>query len=188
MPTDELTVVAGSHLRGSSGFRGIQGESRLRPRIVPKECTTRYFMRCRDDGYVTEVIVYNPDFTKLVLLTHPDGRVEDCGPAVVFTRGPNGEHQRWGCRHERDDELTFTAHPGYVHTTLCVDCRGARVVGVDPVTNPMGSLCRACEGSGQLPRRVTVVTHKTVVAERIYLEPPRLFSFAEPPVPSGVQK
>lgn len=189
---DELAIVSGSHLRGSSGFRGIAGESKLRPRIVPQSCKSRYFMRCRDDGYVSEVVLYNPDFSKSVTISQ-NGIEVDCGPAVVFTVGPDGEHHRWGCRHERDDELTFYPHPGYVHTLSCKVCAGNGVVGIDPVTNPMGSVCRDCEGSGAVPNTPRLVTPHDPEClrgygckcgpERIYLEPVKMFSFA--PILSG---
>lgn len=152
-----MVTVAGSHLRG---FRGIAGESKLRPRIVAADVTTRYFMRCRDDGYVSAVVVWNP-----------------VGEMVVFTRAADGSGLRWGCRHTGDDEITFFPHPAYRHTKTCIDCKGAKVLGIDPVTNPLGSVCRNCEGSGELPNTVCLVTEKYVKAERIYIEPTRTWAF-----------
>ncbi len=161
---DEITTVAGSHLRG---FRGVAGESRLRPRLVGEDCTTRYFLRCRTDGYVEEVIVYHP-----------------VGEIFVFTNGENGEQLRWGCRDTGDDRIVFYPHPSYTHTLLCMDCNGEKVVGIDPVTNPSGSKCQNCEGSGRIPRQIILFTERNVVAERIYLEPTTVYSFAGAECPS----
>lgn len=155
---DEITIVAGSHLRG---FRGVAGESRLRPRIVPKNCTTRYYMRCRDDGYVLAVVVQNP-----------------VGELAVFTTGANGDEHRWGCRHTGDDLIEFYPHPLYEHTRVCKVCNGTKVMGVTEA-NPWGSKCQNCEGSGHIPAPVCLVTEKHVVAERIYMEPTTVFSFPE---------
>lgn len=177
---DEITTHAGSHLGAKSGFFGVAGESRLRPRIVSPGTNTRIYLRSNDDGRVTEVIVFNPVLTKLVTQTNPEtGITTPIAPVVVFTIGPAGETQVWGCRDERPDELTFFPHPEYVHTRVCPDCKGEKVTGVDPVTNPMGSKCVPCEESGAVSHQVRVVMHPDVKAEQIYLEPVRSFSFPD---------
>jgi len=163
---DEITVKSGSHLRG---LRGWAGESKLRPRLVAKDCTTRYYQRVRDDGYVTGIVVWNP-----------------VGEIVCFTDGPNGDRHLWGCRHTGVDEITFFPHPAYVHTMICTDCRGEKVLGIDPVTNPMGSKCQNCEGSGEQPIPVCLVFEHGVNAERMYLEPTKTYSFLSSPILSGV--
>lgn len=148
--SDSLTTVAGSHLRG---FRGVAGESRLRPRIVAEDCTTRYFLKCRTDGYVEEVKVFNP-----------------VGEIICFTMADNGDQLLWGCRDIGDDTIVFYPHPGYVHTRVCGECKGVSTFGVK---------CLHCEDSGAIPRQVCLVTEKHVLAERIYLEPTRKFFFSE---------
>jgi hypothetical protein len=129
MPVDEMTVRAGSHLT-RQGFRGIPGESRLRPMLVPKDTTTRYYTRePKDAGYISEVVVLNPK-----------------GDVFVFTPGPDGEQYRWGCRHTGVDEITFYPHPAYKETDLPI-----------------------------------IHFEKWVQFERIYMEPTKVFSFAEEP-------
>lgn len=147
--SDEITTIAGSHLRGK--FRGLAGESRLRPRLVPKDCTTRYFLKCRTDGYVEEVRVYNP-----------------VGEIVCFTKSDNGDLLKWGCRDIGDDTIVFYPHPAYVHVRVCPDCKGVSTFGVK---------CLVCEDSGYQPRQVCLVTERHVVAERIYMEPTTKFFF-----------
>lgn len=105
---DEIKTVAGSHLRG---FRGAPGESRLRPRIVPTDCTTRYFLRCKIDGAVGEVVVYNP-----------------VGEIFCFTTGDNGDEHRWGCRDRGDGTIVFYPHPAYTPTRTCRECKGMKCV------------------------------------------------------------
>lgn len=146
--SDEITTVAGSHLRG---FRGVAGESRLRPRAVASTCQTRYFLKCRTDGYVEEVRVYNP-----------------VGEIVCFTRADNGDLHQWGCRDIGDDTIVFFPHPAYTHTIVCTDCKGVSV---------FGKRCVNCEDSGAVPRQIGLVTEKHVVAERIYLEPTTKFFY-----------
>lgn len=159
--SDGITTVAGSHLRG---FRGVAGESRLRPRLVPANCTTRYYMRCRTDGYVTALVVQNP-----------------VGHLVCFSTTASGGHCVWDHREIGPDLLEFFAHPEYHHVHTCKVCEGSGVIGVDPETNPFGSKCGSCEGSGEIPAPVCLVTEKHVVAERIYLDPTTAFFFPEPP-------
>lgn len=146
--SDEITTIAGSHLRG---VRGVAGESRLRPRRVMADCKTRYFLVCRTDGYVSEVRVYNP-----------------VGEIICFTQADNGDEQRWGCRDIGDDTIIFYPHPEYVHTRVCPDCKGV---------STFGAKCLNCEDSGRLPKPVCLVTEKHVVAERIYMEPTTKFFF-----------
>lgn len=107
-PSEGIHTVAGSHLRG---YRGVAGESRLRPRIVAKDCTTRYFLKCRTDGYVESVKVFNP-----------------VGEIVCFTMADNGDQLLWGCRDLGDDTIEFYPHPAYTHTVACTECNGAKCV------------------------------------------------------------
>lgn len=159
--SDSIITIAGSHLTARHGVHGVAGESRLRPRVGFRDVATRYFMRCRDDGYVSALVVYNP-----------------IGDMIVFTRAANGDELRWGCRHTGTDEITFFPHPEYAHTRSCPTCAGQGYIGP--------SKCQECEGSGAQPNQVCLVTEKHVQAERIYLEPTKLFSFADVPILSGV--
>lgn len=157
MPVDEMIAVAGSHLRG---FRGVAGESKLRPRIVAENCTTRYYQRVRDDGYISSIIVQNP-----------------VGHIVCFSTSESGGHCVWDHREIGPGLLEFFAHPDYRHLHICKECEGSKVLGVDPVTNPLGSRCGHCEGSGSIPSPPCLVFERHVVAERIYVEPTKTWSF-----------
>lgn len=85
------------------GFKGVAGESRMRPRLVPAGTTTRYFQRLRNDDFIYEFVVANPvDWQR------------------VFTIDPEtGDKLAWGCRHTGPDEITFHPHPAYAGGPIC---------------------------------------------------------------------
>lgn len=91
--------VGGTPLR----FKGVAGESRMRPRLVPEGTTTRYYQKLRNDDFIAEFVVLNP-----------------VGPQRVFTLDPaTGDQLCWGCRHTGPDEITFYPHPAYRGGPVC---------------------------------------------------------------------
>jgi len=90
----EFRLVSGTGMRFQPT---AQGESELRPRLIGRDCTTRYYARCGEDGnFITEFVVVNP-----------------VGEQRVFTRGPNGEEFRWGCRQDGPNRIVFYPHDAY---------------------------------------------------------------------------
>ena len=113
MARGEMRVTGGSHLRGR--HRGIAGESKLRPLIVPEDTTTRMYQNLHpaDSNFVVSVVFINP-----------------VGPIKVAHRGTPRFNESgvlvedlclWGCRETGPDEVTFFAHPSYTGGNIVVN-------------------------------------------------------------------
>lgn len=103
MASGRMTIHGGTHLRG---LKGIYGESRLRPLLVPEDTTTRFYQKLKgsDSNFVAEVVVINPVGPWKVF----HGSVPYLKDGVL-----SQDIHHWGCRETAPGEITFFAHPAY---------------------------------------------------------------------------